>query len=140
MEDRERAGERSRDADPKAYRDSVAEFLLEKANNFCDSVKLDDGAPLLEENYGVRVACRWLRDKFGVVVEESEAVKMEPDEFRKLAHKKTLEGYLEREARFPVLAGLTYFTIHDQNGKRYDCEGAAAWRRGASAPRWIAQI
>lgn len=120
-----------RDADlKKVGRDSVAEFLLEKANNFCDSVKLDDGAPLLEENYGVRVACRWLRDKFGVVVEESEAVKMEPDEFRKLAHKKTLEGYLEREARFPVLAALTYFTIHDQNGKRYDREGVAAWASG----------
>ena len=117
-----------RDVDlKKVGRENVAEFLLERANHFCDSVKLDAGAPLLEPHYGIRVACRWLRDKFGVVIDEATAVTMEPDAFRALARQKTIEGYVEREARFPVLAGLAHFTIRDQNGKRYDREGVAEW-------------
>ena len=111
----------------KVGRENVTDFLLEKANKFCDSTNLDQGAPLLDGNYGVRVACRWLRDKFGVEIDEREALKMESDDFRALARRRTLEGYAEREARFPVLAGLAHFTIRDQNGKRYDREGVAQW-------------
>ncbi len=111
----------------KIGRDAVADFLIEKAEHFCDSVKLDDGAPLLQANYGIRSACRWLRDKFGTIIDPEEAAKMEPNDFVALARQKTLEGYAEREARFPVLAGLAHFTIRDQNGKRYDREGVAAW-------------
>ncbi len=117
-----------RDVDLKKIgRDHVAEFLIEKANRFCDSISLAPGAPLLEPNYGVKTACRWLRDKFGVVVDEKEAIELEPNDFRELARKRTLEGYAEREAKFPVLAGLAHFTIRDQNGKRYDREGVADW-------------
>ena len=117
-----------RDVDlKKVGRDNVADFLIEKAEHFCDSVKLDSGANLLAPNYGVVTACRWLRDKFGVVIDPQEAAKMEQNEFVALAREKTLEGYTEREARFPVLAGLAHFTIRDQNGKRYDREGVAAW-------------
>ena len=117
-----------RDVDlKKVGRDNVADFLIEKAEHFCDSVKLDSGANLLAPNYGVLTACRWLRDKFGVVIDPQEAAKMEQNEFVALAREKTLEGYTEREARFPVLAGLAHFTIRDQNGKRYDREGVAAW-------------
>lgn len=117
-----------RDVDlKKVGRDNVADFLIEKAEHFCDSVKLDSGANLLAPNYGVVTACRWLRDKFGVVIDPQEAAKMEQNEFVALAREKTLEGYAEREARFPVLAGLAHFTIRDQNGKRYDREGVAAW-------------
>ena len=117
-----------RDSDlKKVGRDNVADFLIEKAEHFCDSVKLDSGANLLAPNYGVVTACRWLRDKFGVVIDPQEATKMEQNDFVALARQKTLEGYTEREARFPVLAGLAHFTIRDQNGKRYDREGVAAW-------------
>lgn len=117
-----------RDVDlKKVGRDNVADFLIEKAEHFCDSVKLDSGANLLAPNYGVLTACRWLRDKFGVVIDPQEATKMEQNDFVALARQKTLEGYTEREARFPVLAGLAHFTIRDQNGKRYDREGVAAW-------------
>ncbi len=117
-----------RDSDlKKVGRDNVADFLIEKAEHFCDSVKLDSGANLLAPNYGVLTACRWLRDKFGVVIDPQEATKMEQNDFVALARQKTLEGYTEREARFPVLAGLAHFTIRDQNGKRYDREGVAAW-------------
>ncbi|MGN1064636.1 MAG: preprotein translocase subunit SecA, partial [Thermoguttaceae bacterium] len=90
-----------RDVDlKKVGRDNVADFLIEKAEHFCDSVKLDSGANLLAPNYGVVTACRWLRDKFGVVIDPQEAAKMEQNEFVALAREKTLEGYAEREARF----------------------------------------
>ncbi|MDO5309717.1 MAG: SEC-C metal-binding domain-containing protein [Planctomycetia bacterium] len=117
-----------RDVDLKKLgRDHVAEFLIEKANAFCKSVNLEHGAALLDPHYGVATACRWLRDKFGVVIEETEARTLDQDAFRKLARTRTLEGYADREARFPVLAGLAHFTIRDANGKRYDREGVAQW-------------
>ena len=117
-----------RDVDLKKIgRDGVAEFLIEKANKFCDAANLDAGDPLLDANYGVRTACRWLRDKFGVEIDENEATKLETADFRKLARDKAFDGYREREARFPVLAGLAHFTVQDQNGKRYDREGVAEW-------------
>ncbi len=119
-----------RDVDLKKLgRDSVAEFLIEKANKFCDSVDLSSGAPLLEPDYGKKTAVRWLRDKFGDVISESDAINLEESEFRALARAKTLAGYAEREARFPVLVGLTHFTIRDANGKRYDREGVVDWAR-----------
>ena len=111
----------------KLGRDHIAEFLIERANHFCDNTDLSSGAKLLELNYGIQTACRWLRDKFGVVVAPEEAENLDQAEFRALARKKTLEGYAEREARFPVLVGLTHFTIVDQNGRRYDREGVADW-------------
>ncbi len=111
----------------KLGREHVAEFLIERAETFCNNTDLSSGANLLEQNYGIQTACRWLRDKFGVVVNPTEAEKMEPSEFRELARQKTLEGYAEREARFPVLVGLAHFTIRDQNGRRYDREGVADW-------------
>ena len=111
----------------KLGREHVAEFLIERAETFCNNTDLSSGANLLEQNYGIQTACRWLRDKFGVVVNPAEAEKMEPSEFREHARQKTLEGYAEREARFPVLVGLAHFTIRDQNGRRYDREGVADW-------------
>ena len=111
----------------KLGRDSVAEFLIERANHFCDSVDLGVGRQLLESNYGVRTACRWLRDKFGVIVDPDEADKLDVNEFRALARQRTLEGYAEREARFPVLVGLAHFTIRDAQGRRYDRDGVADW-------------
>ncbi|MGN0930907.1 MAG: SEC-C metal-binding domain-containing protein [Thermoguttaceae bacterium] len=111
----------------KLGRENVAEFLIERAEKFCNNTDLSSGSPLLAGDYGVRTACRWLRDKFGVAVNPDEAVKLEPAAFMELARQKTLEGYAEREARFPVLVGLAHFTIRDQNGRRYDREGVADW-------------
>ena len=111
----------------KLGRENVAEFLIERAEKFCDNTDLSSGSPLLAGDYGVRTACRWLRDKFGVTINPDEAVKLEPSAFMELARQKTLEGYAEREARFPVLVGLAHFTIRDQNGRRYDRDGVADW-------------
>ncbi len=119
-----------RDSDLKKLgRDQVAEFLIAKANKFYDGADLSSGAPLLEALYGIKTACRWLRDKFGVVVNEAEVEKMEESEFRALARERTIAEYAEREARFPVLVGLAHYTIHDANGKRYDRESVVAWAR-----------
>jgi len=111
----------------KLGRDHVAEFLIERAERFCDNTPLTDGARLLEQNYGLRTACKWLSDKFGVTIDPEKAEKLETSEFCELARKKTLEDYAEREARFPVLAGLVHFTIVDAQGRRYDREGVAEW-------------
>ncbi len=117
-----------RDVDLKKIgRDSVAEFLIEKANRFYDGADLSPGATLLDGEYGVKTALRWLRDKFGIEIPEAEALKLDADDFKKLAREKALEGYREREARFPVLAGFVHFTVRDQNGVRVDREGVAGW-------------
>ncbi|MCF0234279.1 MAG: SEC-C domain-containing protein [Thermoguttaceae bacterium] len=127
----------ARDVDLKKIgRDGVAEYLIEKANAFYDKVSLVSGAPLLDGDYGVKKALGWLADRFMIQIPVEEALKLDAAEFKELARKKALEGYREREIRFPVMAGFVHFTVRDQNGPRVDREGVAAW----AAERFGAQF
>ena len=120
-----------RDVDlKKVGRDDVAQFLIDKAERFCSSVDLSAGSHLLDPGYGVMVACKWLRDKFGAAIDPDEARKLDETEFRELAKRKALEEYAEREARFPALVALAHYTVRDANGKRVDREPVVEWAKG----------
>jgi len=120
-----------RDRDLKKIgRDDLSEWLLEKAQHTIQKVDLSEGAPLLEEDYGLKSALAWSSQKFGVELNVDEFRGLEAGEFKDRLHNRALAAYEEREVEFPVLAGLVHFTTRDAAGqKRYDRDRLLAWAR-----------
>ena len=111
----------------KIGRDKVSEFLIEKAHKYVASVELDDGAPLLEADYGLKTAALWIKRKFGIEIDPNQYKNVDPSVFNKEVRAKVIEKYREQEIHFPVMAGLIHFTVVDMNGKRYDRERIVDW-------------
>jgi preprotein translocase subunit SecA len=106
-----RWGTNYRDRDLKKIgRDKLDEQLIEDAHKAIDRVDLSSCARYLETGYGVKTACAWLHDKFGIVLSPEEMMNVETRELRKIASEQTAAAYAERESEFPVLAGLYRFS------------------------------
>jgi preprotein translocase subunit SecA len=120
-----------RDRDLKKIgRSELAEVLIHEAHQAVAQVELSDCARLLQSDYGLNVACDWLRTKFHIELDPQEVSRLETAELLALAHEKAVEAYDAREAEYPVMAGLYHFTTRDASGqKRYDREQLVNWAR-----------
>jgi preprotein translocase subunit SecA len=120
-----------RDRDLKKIgRDHVAEHLIEKARAAINEVDCSEGAKFLDQHLGARATCAWCRDKFGFELDFEQIRDLEAPALRKLVRERAQQVYDEREAAYPVMAGLQRFTSRDASGqKRYDKEGLVAWAR-----------
>jgi preprotein translocase subunit SecA len=108
-----------RDRDLKKIgRDDLAEELIKLAQEAIRRVDLSSCRRYLEPDYGVRTACAWLRDKFGVEIAPEEVRELEPARFKHLAHDKAIAAYDQRESEYPVLAGLYRFSSRGAGGQR----------------------
>jgi preprotein translocase subunit SecA len=117
-----------RDRDLKKIgRDQVDEFLLEKAHEAITSIDLSSCARYLEPDYGIKAACGWLRDKFGVEVTPEEVAKLDGPRFAALAHDRAIQAYDQREAEYPVLAGMLRYGAGGQQGLQR--EALVEWAR-----------
>jgi preprotein translocase subunit SecA len=68
-----------RDRDLKKIgREDLSEELMNLAHHSIERVDLSPTARFLEPDFGVRTACAWLRDKFGVEMSADEAGDLEP--------------------------------------------------------------
>jgi preprotein translocase subunit SecA len=111
-----RWGTNYRDRDVKKIgRDHLAEKLIEDAHDSIEKADLSDLARYLEPDYGLNTACTWLRDKFGVELSPAEVADLDAKQFNRLAHERVTAAYDERESEFPVLAGLSRFTLRDRS-------------------------
>ena len=119
-----------RDKDTKAVgRDRVDELLINKARAAIRKVKIDGAEQMLDPDYGLNTAANWVRAKFGFEID--------PDEIRDLNHEQTvdlvvqraIEKYDEKEAVYPVMAGLYQFVVPASGGAqgRIDREGLVQW-------------
>ncbi|HYO25957.1 MAG TPA: SEC-C metal-binding domain-containing protein, partial [Lacipirellulaceae bacterium] len=114
-----RFGANYRDRDLKKIgRDRLDEQLIADAAASIEKVDLESCARFLEPDFGVKTACQWMRDKFGVELEPERMASVEPKEFLRLAHQEAARAYDERESEFPVLAGLYRFAARDSSGAR----------------------
>ncbi len=120
----------------KVGRDDIAQFLIDRANKFLDGMDLSTGAYLLEPGYGVKTACNWLKAHFVLDINPETVKNMDSEQFYNAIREKVMLKYREKEVRFPVIAGLIVFTIHDQQGKRYDRDAVAEWAK----KRFLADI
>ncbi len=115
-----RYGTNYRDRDLKKIgRDKLDEQLIADAHVAIDKVDLESCARFLEPEYGMRTACQWLHDKFGVDLDASQMGNVEGKEFIRIAHERAAKAYDERESEFPVLAGLYRFTARDASGAKH---------------------
>jgi preprotein translocase subunit SecA len=74
-----------RDRDLKRVgRDEVAQLLIDKAREAIAKVDLSEGAPLLDEKFGVRTTVAWVKHKFGLGIDLDTVLGHEPPELKKL--------------------------------------------------------
>ncbi len=111
-------------------RDQLDTFLLEKARAAIDKVDLAPGREFLEAEYGLRAACSWVKNKFGIEIPVESVREAPADEFKRLVYEKAEAAYREKEIEYPVMVGLSHFTARDASGhKRYEREGLVEWAR-----------
>ncbi len=112
----------------KVGRDHLAETLLEKAEEFIQKQDLAEGAQFLAEDYGVRTAVAWVEHKYGVMIDLEDAKKIEPAEFKRRIVELAHQAYEEKEAEYPIMAGLYRFSVAGGGGqRRLDRENLIAW-------------
>ncbi|MGD9126903.1 MAG: preprotein translocase subunit SecA [Planctomycetia bacterium] len=114
----------------KEGRETVDTMLIEKARSIVAGYDLSEGAPMLDEKFGIRTACNWVKHKFDFDMSFDECKDLEFPAFREKVLDHALLEYNEKEAEFPVMAGLYHFTLKDAQGnKRYDREKIVAWAK-----------
>ncbi len=112
----------------KIGRDELAEFLIEKAHVAIQGIDLGDGRTFLEEDFGLRTAVAWIRNKFGIELELNEVQDLDAGAFRALVIERAHAVYDQRESEYPVMAGMYRYTS-DGSGGRLDREGLVEWAR-----------
>ena len=120
-----------RDRDLKKLgRDGVGEMLIERGRIAIDGVDLSEGSKSLEEDFGLRSAIGWAHYKFGVRLDAEEVRGLDLEAFKRLVKERAGKAYDDKEAAYPVMAGLYHFTTRDPQGqKRYDREALVDWAR-----------
>ncbi len=118
-----------RDRDLKQIgRDQLVDTVLPEVHKFIDQVDLSSGARFLEPDYGLRQSCGWVHYKFGVRLNPEELAGLEAEAVKERVRAVARQVYREREIEYPVLAGLSHFTLRDASGaKRYDRERLIQW-------------
>jgi preprotein translocase subunit SecA len=115
----------------KAGREGVGELLLEKINDAIEKVDLADGAKFLDRDFALNSVVAWMRQKFGLEATVDEIRGLEPVLVKKWALQKILAAYEQKEAEYPVIAGLLHFTTRDPGTgqKHYDRNALVDWAR-----------
>jgi len=127
-----RLGTNYRDRDlQKMDRDSLVQDFVEKAQKKIVETDLSEAEPFLEENFGLRSLCAWIRYKFGIEATPDEFMKIEDKrEVAELLIARAEEGYSEKEKEYPVLTGLSAFTSKQGNQIQLDRDGLVGWMLG----------
>jgi preprotein translocase subunit SecA len=112
----------------KLERNELIDELTAKAHARIAKVKLDEGAIMLESDFGLRTLSAWMHHKFGI--------ETTPDEFRDvedrravadLLYQRAEESYTAKEAEYPVLTGISRFTQKQGAQVSLDREGLVQW-------------
>ena len=119
-----------RDRDLKSTgRDRVDELLIDKARSAIRKAKIEGAEQMLDPDYGVKTAAAWVRAKFGFEIDANELKESDFDAAIDLVVDKAIEKYDEKEAVYPVMAGMYQFVVPASGGAqgRIDREGLIQW-------------
>ncbi len=109
-------------------REQMIAELTRKAQERIAAADLSEAAPMLDADFGLRMLCSWMRHKFGI--------ETTPDEFREVEDRRVVaetlvkraeHEYNEKEAEYPVLAGISRFTEKQGAQVALDREGLIEW-------------
>ncbi|MBM4089401.1 MAG: preprotein translocase subunit SecA [Planctomycetes bacterium] len=118
-----------RDRDLKKIgREDVAETLIEKARQAIEATDLSEGAVFLDEDYALRTAISWVRAKFGIELVLDNIQSVEAAELKERICRHAERAYDQKEAEYPVMAGLYRFATGPANA-RIDRSAMVAWAR-----------
>jgi preprotein translocase subunit SecA len=120
-----------RDRDLKRFgRDGVADALIEKARHAISRVDLSDGKTFLAEDFPLRTAIGWVRNKFGIELRLDEIRHLEPEPLKGLVCGLAERAYDEKESEYPVMAGLYRFASRSGPGQpRINRDALVAWAK-----------
>ena len=114
----------------KVGREGVAELVIEKARKALESYDLSEGAPYLEEDYGLKTALGWLRNKFGIEIPYEQVAEADAADIKQLALEQAEAAYAVKETEYPVMAGLYRYSVAEAGGQsRIDRDQLIAWAR-----------
>jgi len=127
-----RFGTNYRDRDlQKLDRDEMTDQLVSKAHKKLRETDLREGEMFLEENFGLRSLCGWVRHKFGIEVTPAEFTDIENHgRVASLLIQRAEQAYSEKEKEYPVLTGISAFTSRQGTQIHLDREGLASWIEG----------
>jgi preprotein translocase subunit SecA len=125
-----RWGTNYRDRDLKKIgRDNLSEELIKHAHEAIGKIDLAECARLLETDFGIKTACAWLRERFGVELTPEEVSNLSTQAFIDLALERARISYDERESEYPVLAGIYRFSSRNQAGQHLQRDELVEWAR-----------
>ena len=115
----------------KVGRDGVGELIIAKVTEAIENVDLGEGAKFLDPLFPAASVSAWLRQKFLIETTPEEIRALELPQLKKFVLKRVHEAYEEKEAEYPVLAGLLHFSRGSGDGgqRHYDREALVAWAR-----------
>jgi preprotein translocase subunit SecA len=118
-----------RESDLKAAgRDRVDEVLIGRVREAIQRTDLSEGAPMLDEDYYLRVAKAWIQSKFGIAFDLSDLKKFTSiDDLKEFVIEQAYRRYDAKEAEYPVLAGINQFDRSTAAQAQMDREGLASW-------------
>ena len=117
----------------KAGRAEVGELIIAKVTEAIEHQDLTEGAKFLERNFPLQSVCAWMRQKFSIELTPDELRGLDTPTVKKLILDRVVAAYQEKEAEYPVLAGLMHFSrggpAVDPSQRHIDREGVLAWAR-----------
>jgi preprotein translocase subunit SecA len=126
-----RWGTNFRDRDLKKIgREHISEMLIEKAREAIRKIELAEGAPMLQDDFGLRTTIAWSKYKFGFDLDIDDLRKLEAEAIKELLKRRASEAYDQKESEYPVITGLYRFTHGSAANVRLDREALAEWASG----------
>jgi preprotein translocase subunit SecA len=112
-------------------KDNLSEYLRDEANKCVAAIDLNDGRPYLEDDWGVRSLCDWVRLKFQIKLDAAELKDRPPADLKQVLHDGVMALYRQKEIEFPVITAMVRF-MADRSpapgaGQRYNREGLYLW-------------
>ncbi len=111
----------------KVGREQLAEWLGEQADAAIRKVDLSEGKGYLEDDWGKKTTCSWVKHKFGQELLVTELDGLDNDEIVDRVRQIANTSYSRREREFPVAVAMERFFPEQNQGQRYDRDALIAW-------------
>ena len=110
-------------------RDRVDEFLIGKARSAIQRIEISGAEQMMHPDYGLNSVVVWVKAKFGVDLDIDSLRNKTPDEVIEFVKQQAIDAYRQKEADYPVMAGLYLFEKPAAGGATgpLDREGLVNW-------------
>lgn len=117
----------------KIGRDDLSQYLIAEAEKYVHKVDLSKGSVYLQEDWGRRSLCDWVKQKFDLRVEPEGLAEKSQEQVRQILVGQVHQLYRQKEIEFPVKVAMARF-MPDQSrvpfqmgGPRFDRDGLIRW-------------